>query len=72
MSKTFNLHGGLQERLCVLCVVGGENFEARAVGVPGGEALGVLSGYAGGSTIRPAKDDRNVEFASGHVKGLGG
>lgn len=54
--------GSLEQSLAVLGCVGGDDLEARAVGVPGGEALRVLSAHTHCSTIWTTEYHRDVDL----------
>ena len=46
------------------------HLKPRAVGIPGSEALGMLSSDALGAAVGSPEHNWNVHFASGHVERL--
>eukprot|EP00128_Syssomonas_multiformis_P014289 Colp12_sorted_trinity150504_noHs@3256 len=64
--------GGLEETLGILSVVWRHHLEARAVRVPGGKALRVLSTHTLGVTVRTTEHNGDLNSASRHVVSLSG
>ena len=57
-------NGCLEESLAVLGVVRADDLESGAVTVPGGVALGVLSGDASGATVGASVNKEKVKVGS--------
>jgi hypothetical protein len=58
---------GFQKTPRVLDIVTGDNLKAWDVGVPTGEALGMLGSNRGRWAIKASEDYRAAQIATGHV-----